>query len=259
MVSNRKKYNLLNNLNEKPSINYILGSLVIALLAITVSCFFDDPWKDNDNWRIIIVTLLSTIATVCIANIGWEAKVKEVFARDILDMVDISRNIVNSGIVTVYPKFSELEWDDLLKSARDITAVMTYSTTWGKENMDLIKQAVINGCQFTVILPDYDNERVIDNLKFRFGDDINVKSRIIDAKKTYSDLGAKILLYNGTFQNSYYIVDNFGIMASFNHLPRIGEHSPDVPVIKAIKPGSFFNYITEEVQAIKKNSKEIEE
>ena len=60
----------------------------------------------NDSLRIFLLTLLSTIATVILANVLWEVIAKDNFAKSILEQVKISENIAQSGIDTVYVDFA---------------------------------------------------------------------------------------------------------------------------------------------------------
>ena len=56
----------------------------------------------NDALRIFLLTLLSTIATVILANVLWEVIAKDNFAKSILEQVKISENIAQSGLDFIY-------------------------------------------------------------------------------------------------------------------------------------------------------------
>ena len=62
----------------------------------------------------------------------------------------------------------------------------------------------------------------------------------------YSELGAKVYLYNKSLQATYYVMDTVAFMAFFKHSPG----KATVPYIRAESNGSFYNYIETEQAAI---------
>lgn len=255
-MKKNKRSRILANLSSSRSGVSIGLSIAGAVTFALITTFFQEPWKYYDNWRIFIVTILSTSATVLIANIAWEVIVKKNFARDVVELTGLSENIRESGIELVLENFSDMDsdWESILASAKSIVAVFSYSVTWGRNQAKNLKKAHDCGCSFTVILPNYNEEEVIRNLKFRFGTENDVRQKIVDAIAVYSELGASVRLYNGAFTTSYYLVDDIGIIAPFNHQKAVGGHSPQVPVVKAVKSGFIYDFISKEVSSIMENS-----
>lgn len=251
----KKKYNrkVLANATEKNSgrkIAIILGAFIVGCVCIIVSSFFSNPWKNYDNWRILINVGLSTLATVAFASVAWEGVAKYAFSRDVIDMVGISDSIKNSGVFAIESSFSSIEWDEILCNAKSITAVFTYSTKWGKDNREIILHAVQNACQFRVVLPNTAAPGVLDALNFRFSGVDNLNGKVGDAEQFYKSLGAEIGHYSKTIQCSYYLIDDIAVMVPFNHQKEYGGHTPSVPAFLASKPGHLYYYIATEVKAI---------
>ena len=236
--------------NEKRKTLIICVAVIIGLLCIIISTFISSPWNQYDNYRIMINTVLSTIATVAFASIAWEAWCKYAFSRDIIDMVGISDNLAKSGVFAIENSFYDIAWNELLVGRKSITVVISYSTKWGQSNQELIKEAIKAGCVLTVALPDTNNSKLIEALSYRFEGVENIKERIHDAEKYYQSLGAKITYYQKSLQTSFYLIDEIGILVPFNHQAAHGGHAPSVPAFISHKPGFIYDYVEREVSAI---------
>ena len=247
---NYKIFSSATKKKEPYKLAIILGAILFGCICIVVSSFFSTPWEKLDNWRILINTVLSTLATVAFASVAWEGKVKYLFSRDVVDMVGISERLIESGIFAVEESFSDVEWADLIEGAKSITAVFTYSTKWGKDNRDRIKTAVENGCKVVVALPDINSSGLIENLKYRFSGVSDVKTEIEKAEEFYLSIGAKIQYYSRAITSSFYLIDDVGIIVPFNHQKAFGGHAPSVPAFMSLKPGYIYRFIEKEVTAI---------
>lgn len=238
-------------------------AVCIGLICIIATSFpwLSKPWKQCDNWRIFLNSVFSTIATVSFASVAWETIAKYTFSRDVVDMAGLSENIRNSGVITIEEKFSNIKWDELLPGKESIIAVFSYSTTWGKNNAEMIKQvskmntdSTDGGKGVFVVLPDPNNEELMTSLKYRFTGVTNLEEKIREAEDYYLSLGAEIEYHTKAITNSFYILDNeIAVMASFTHQEAIGGHTKNgVPAIITRKPGFIFDYIFNEVKGIRK-------
>ena len=228
----------------------ILGAIIVGCGFIILSSFFSELWEKHDNWRVLFNVAFSTIATVSFASVAWEGIIKYAFSRDVIDTVGISERLVNSGVFAIEESFSDIEWTEILDGAKSITAVFTYSTRWGKDYRESLEKAVKNKCSMIIALPDVNAPGMLDALKYRFPKGGDFEKKITDAEKYYSNLGAEIKHYSKAITNSYYLIDDIGIMAPFNHQKDSGGHSPSVPAIICLKPGFIYQFIQIEVAAI---------
>lgn len=80
------------------------------------------------------------------------------------------------------------------------------------------------------------------NLTFQFN--------IIESAEKFMEYGALVYLYNGTFQNSYYLTENISIMSLFNHHIEKGT----VPALKVRNGGSLYKFVCNDLIEIEKNS-----
>lgn len=243
------------NQKNKNAIISILVSSLLAVIAIAISCFFGTPWRECDNFRIIICTLLASVAAVLFANIFWDVLIKNRFAEQLFLLAEISENIKKSGIEEINMDFGNIGWNTELDGAMKLEAAFTYSTRWGKNNTKLFKSLLDSGCQIDLFLPDPENVKIIESLNQRFHQ-TDTKKKIEEAIEYYLDLKFNVFLYDGCFQNSYYKTEKMAIMSGFNHKTSQGKVHEGVPYFKVNAKGELYKYVSAEIESIRKNSKQ---
>ena len=160
----------------------------------------------------------------------------------------LNQNIEQSGVDHIDTDFSSINWRSELTKTHNFTAIFTYAQTWRNANrVALQKFTAKKKNKFTVIMPDYENDDIMAEFDRRYNYDAGkTKSLIREAIIDYSELGAKVYLYNKSLQATYYVMDNVALMAFFKHSPG----KATVPYIRAESNGSFYNYIETEKAAI---------
>ncbi len=249
---------MLSELKEK-NWKTIIGSIVFSII-----CFILVEWvipEIKDNGIVSFLTsITSTVAAAFLVNVLWELFAKKGFAELIYQITQISQNIEKSGIDNVDMDFSCIDWKHELCSTQNFTAVFTYARTWRNSNNATLKEYAkkvnkrrgnrVRG-SFTIIMPDYENDRIMEEFDRRFQyDSGKTKSLIQESAKEYNELGAKVFLFDGSLHASYYLLDNVGFMSFFNH----AKEKNTVPVIRAENKGTFYEYISTEVDNIRKNA-----
>lgn len=231
---------------------------VAAFVGLFILIFFYIDKISNESLRIFLITLLSTVDTVILANVLWELIAKQNFALSLLRLVKISENIEQSGIETVYIDFLKIDWEAELRRTKTLTTLFTYAATWRESN----RAALTNFLQgkghkrhvMKAIVPDPNIEVNMDEFDRRFNyPKGETKKRIEDCIDFFSKMNAQVFLYNGTIQSSYYRFDNVCFMSFFNHSKEKGI----VPAIKAEKGGNFYNFICNDIDAILRQSKRV--
>lgn len=223
-----------------------LGCFVIIM--ILNFCAVDKI--SNDALRIFLLTLLSTIATVILANVLWEVIAKDNFAKSILEQVKISENIAQSGIDTVYVDFRTIDWCKEFENTKAFTAAFVYAYSWRSSNDVYIKKFVSkpSRCKkMNIIVPDPENTAIMADFDRRFNfESGDTKKKVEDCIKYFVDLGATVYLYSGTLQASYYKMDKDCIMSFFTHTKEKGT----VPALRAAKNGNMYNYISKDLDSL---------
>lgn len=227
----------------------------ILFLTVFLIVFFGISAIPNDTLKTFLTSLLSTVDTVILANVLWELLAKERFAKSLLDLVNISQNIANSGIETVFVNFLNIDWKREIKHTKNMTVVFTYAATWRESNRETLKgfskkkHHVLN-----VIVPDCENEEIMEDFDRRFSfQQGETKHRIEECIIFFHNLHANIFLYQGTLHSSYYLLDNIAFMSFFRHSKEKGE----VPALKIQKNGHMYSFVEKEIDEMIKNSTKV--
>ena len=128
----------------------------------------------------------------------------------------------------VYKEFTDIDWKVLFKDSKNVICFFTYAYSWRSNNRSALNMLKEQGTSITIILPNYNNDSVVDalNQDFKYGkyaqsgeDGISkeVKNLIQEAETYFKNFGATVKLYNGNIKTTYYLVDNKCIMAPFKH------------------------------------------
>ena len=243
-------------------------TIVISIVS-SVICFIAVEWGvpliNNEGIKSFLGSLISTVAAAFLVNVLWELFAKKGFAEIVYQIAQISQNIEKSGIDYVEMDFSCIDWKHELHNTQNFIAVFTYARTWRNSNSVALKEYVekinkkrgnrANG-SFTIIMPDYENEKIMEEFDRRFQYESGKTKRLIqESIKEYISLGAKVFLFNGSLHAGYYLLDNVAFMSFFNHT----KEKSTVPFIRTESKGTFYNYICTEVENIKKNSRQVSE
>ncbi len=222
--------------------------LSISLLGIS-GCWVNRI--SNDFTRILLLTVLTSAATAAMANTLWEAVAKHHFAREVLELVNMSESIVSSGIERVFPSFLRIDWKDELARSKSFDAVLVYGRTWRESNRDILADYAKRGTM-RVILPNPWNAESMAELDRRFSYESGRTRQLIEECMTFfRNLEVEVLFFDRTLQASYYRTDHACYMSFFPHR----KEKDIVPAIKAVPEGNFHRYISGEIDAIVKQSK----
>ena len=242
---------MYNDLTKGNLVTIIL-SLIAAFISFLIAVYVIPLITRNDQIILFLTTIVSTIGAAFLVNLLWEIFAKKRFAESIFDVAKISKNIEQSGVDHIDTDFSSINWKAELSKTHNFTAIFTYAQTWRNSNRVAIQSFTRKKKNnFIVIMPDYENDEIMAEFDRRYNyDSGKTKSLIQEAVMDYSELGAKIYLYNKSLQATYYVMDNVALMAFFKHSP--GKST--VPYIRAESTGSFYDYIEAEKKAILSSS-----
>ena len=207
----------------------------------------------------ICLNLISTVAALLGVSIVWELMCKNSFAREILNLGKVTDNYIDSGIEHVYERFKEIDWNIELRDVKELTIFITYGSTWRNYNRYLINNKDKKN-KFTVILPNFNNKNLIDELdrRFCYGNYCDVSEKSIvsklikDAAQDFKQMGWKVKLYDGTICTSYYLYGEKCICAPFKH----DVEKSDVPAIKSSKGGTYYEFCKKDIDSLFATSKE---
>ena len=226
-------------------------SLVAILVLFFMLVFIDVQWKTESIWKTPILTFIGAVQTSILATALWDYLAKKAFAKEMLELANISSNASESGLLYVYKDFLDIEWSKILENTKTLKLAVTYANTWRESNRAKLKAFIEAGNTVTVFLPDLHDDNVKKKLALRFETTSQaIEQKILTSYEGFMTLGATILLYKGCFQTTYYLFDDKAIMSVFNHKKEKGT----VPSILVSKAGSLYKYINDELNAIQKRS-----
>lgn len=238
----------------KEKLNYkILAFSLIAIIVVLIFLFLlYNPWKSQDTLRVILVTFLSTFLSMLLAFGIWELVAKRSFAKDLLDLVQISGNLLDSGIVSIFSNFLNTDFHSLISSCDNkITIAFSYGRTWRETNRDVLQSFVQRGGEIEVFLPNHSNDDLMHVLDVRFKYDAGrTRDLIVESEREFTKLGANVYLFNGLFQSSYYLLDDNALLSIYNHNKTKGY----VPAFLIGESGSLHDFVLSEIDEIRSNS-----
>lgn len=250
-----------NNVRTKLlSLIFVCCCLLLLVIAFLVNYF----WTVQGNIvKDLITNICISVASILGLSAAWEIVCKRSFAREVLELSNVSNNYIDSGIVHVYKSFKNIEWEKELDGVKNFTVFLCYGYTWRRQNEKILEYFAGKN-NFIVVLPNYMDAKLVDELDRRFSYGIyssksnehqSVMIKIEDAAKAFSKMGAEVKLHTGTLCSSYYFMDEKCIFVPYrNCIEQI-----DVPAIKSNSDGSFFAFCTNDMKRILENAQDWKE
>lgn len=239
---------------------WCIVGLVFFIIPFVVDYVLDtvDCSIGTDNLFIVLINnIFPAISTICFFSGAWEILNKRSFAKEVLELSNVSENYIESGITHVYKEFTEIDWKTLFKGAKKVTFFFTYAYSWRSNNrtaIDLLKE---QKTEITIILPDYNDAGIVNALNYDFkyasyaeegsgNETKDVRDLIKESETYYKKIGASVKLYSGNIRSTYYFIDDVCIFAPFKH----GGKKSSVPAIKCKKGGTFYSFCERDLSAI---------
>ncbi|PXV93382.1 hypothetical protein C8E03_102150 [Lachnotalea glycerini] len=234
--------------------------VIICLVLVIAGFMVDTLWATSDNiYKSLLLVIMSTGASIFGAAAAWEVICKRSFAKEILNLGGVTDNYIESGIEHIYTKFKDVNWQNELKDVKEFTVFLSYGYTWRNQNRQIL-ETLGHKYGFTVILPDYHDTELVDELDRRFGygkysnpgdKKTSMADQIRSAAKDFLSMGGKVKLFNGTICSTYYLYDIKCLYAPFKH----DKKKIDVPAIRC-SSGMFYDFCIKDMTAILEASRE---
>lgn len=178
-------------------------------------------------------------------------------SEDILAKITISGSIDDAGLVGITMQPRNIDWDGLFGKVSEIDVFFTYGRTWRNSNSNLLDQFIRrSGCRLRVILPNPENDVILQELSNRFSKSPEeFRNLINEATKDYLKMreigekhGAKVELWHASVTPMFtiYRFDKAVILALGSYKSAKG----DVPHLICKPEGSFYKYATGEFETL---------
>lgn len=197
----------------------------------------------------LILSQLGTLLSVTLSlTLIWELFIKNLFLNEILEKMNISVNISKAGVVDITNDFFKLNWEQYFNNAQEIDLLFSYAHSWrGSHTQDFYK---LNNSQIRVILPDYNESHILNELSIRFNmTQENLKENIKDAERFFINLSnstnnnIKIYMLKIPILFTYYRFGKIGIITTYSHLR---QRKAPIPIFVFEKNGFLFDLFANE-------------
>jgi len=235
----------------KTNWKYFFFALVLFIVLHLLALSIDTYVSDQIHFKFIIVSILYTLASTAAVFLIWEVAAKKTFMKEVINLTNLSNNLVSSGIEYYYENFRDIDWRVLLSGQKEFIICIVYGDWFYRRVEDQLKKFHKNGGKITIIFPDFNNEEVISMYARRFHMPIEkVIEHIVESIAFFERFDPEIFLFEGNLQNSYYKIGDLALISFFNHQ----KEQSTVPAILLGKDGDMYNYVLGELSAIKDRS-----
>lgn len=232
--------------------------LVCGLLILIAQLVIGYYWKDAESEaiRYFVLSITSTVASILIVSAVWEWFCKIAFAKQIQLNLNISERIIDSGIKNVIT-FRDINWKEELTNVNDFIICVRFGNDWRNYHNDNINNYLNSGSRMIVILPDFNDDRVLNSLLLIYpknhGNDNTIdeiRKQIENSASDYKNLGVKVLLFPEVFNTSFYRLDKTIFYSPYSH----DVSETQLPALK-LSDGTLYNFYNNEIEKIINNSK----
>ena len=202
----------------------------------------------RDFGSILIVTL--TVLTL------WELALRRSFRDELLNVVNLSRQIHDAGLLNLPWSPLDIDWKTLINQASEIDIIFAYGKTWRGNNkpflVDFMKKS---SSKMRIVLPDHESNHVIDELTERSSKKTSaeLKEKIKNAEDHFIALSegeeakGKLKLWRMNIAPVFalYRFDDIVIISIYSHKKLVG-----VPHLVCKKGGQVFDFATTQLETI---------
>jgi hypothetical protein len=178
-------------------------------------------------------------------------------SEDVLSKITISSSIDNAGLIDITMQPRNLNWDDLFDKVNEIDVFFTYARTWRNVNNNLLDQFIRRkGCRLRVVLPDPENNVILQELSNRFAKSPEeFRNLIHEATKDYLKMreiggkyGTTVEIWHASVTPMFtiYRFDKTVILALGSYKSAKG----DVPHLICQPEGTLYKYATGEFETL---------
>jgi len=231
--------------------NTLAVIVISGAFALVGSGLFYITYNNTDFWYALGAQI--GIAFIAIGSLSfvWELFLTKLLKKEVYALIKMKDNFDSSGISEIYEDFSRIDWKPLFESVnKRLDLFFMMARTWTNNNRTLLDIIADKDVEVNVILPDLDDEKTKESLKYRLKPDYEIEDierKITKIRETYEHIfsGKKAHLQIWYYQKplvfSIYRFDDEVIFALNSH-----SGSPPVPAFK-FKKGSIYEFLNEEI------------
>lgn len=191
----------------------------------------------------------------------WELAGKRALADEMYERFGTSSDVRTAGLIGIGSSYvSDPDWETYFSGVTRLDIVVAYAHTWRNQHLPQLREVASRAdARIRVYLPDPDDSEGISVLAYRFGYDAErLKRNIEEARQEFTRLatpnGADVqVLYRPAYSVfSFYRFDSVAVVTLYSHSR---ERQPNVPTFVCKAGGSLFNFVYEELVALRNMSR----
>ncbi|MFG1916773.1 hypothetical protein [Micromonospora sp. NPDC048898] len=220
-------------------------------------------WRSNQSLRTLMEQLGGLLIVSSLLSTLWELVGKRAFAQEVLEDMRISAEIEASGLKRISTQFfDDAAWEQCFKGVEKLDIFAAYAQTWRNMNLArLQKVAARSKGRIRIYLADPEDAPTMVTLSNRFGTEPEeLRRRIWATKEGFEELrvsggaSVEVFFWPGDRVYTFYRFDNRAIMSMYKHNKG---RSPILPTIMCESGGSLFQFVYDELRAIRDESRPV--
>ncbi|NOK62418.1 MAG: hypothetical protein GFH27_549293n152 [Chloroflexi bacterium AL-W] len=247
---------------ERTNLRTAVVTLIVLMFGVAL-LYISTSWqwlKDRSAIQSVTEQLGGLlIASVALALI-WELVAKRAFLSELMSEARLAEEIRNAGIVTVPRDFyRDIDWPQLFQRTKQLDIYFAYGRTWrGANRNELLTLAKRSDVQIRVVLPDPENNTIVEDLAKRFDmSPETLRLTIKEASKDFIDIfsGEEAVVEFSLWYLSLsplfsmYRFDYTTILTFHKHRP---DRVTDIPILVVEEGGTFYKFLQDEFTAFTK-------
>lgn len=204
--------------------------------------------------QLVVSSLSSAALTTGGLAFVWDLSSRRAFASEIIERVQLSHAVVNSGLTNLGRDWQKIiHWDEAIRNARSIDIVVAYSERWYQRSETAFREALNSkGTTLRVFIADPENEDTLNQLRDRFPDRSTARIRqkiqetvaFLEREADTKAGSLQIHYYSSPLDYALYRFDNIAVVTLYT---RQGRHV-SVPAFAFDTSGSLGGFFTSEIE-----------
>jgi len=213
-------------------------------------------WQGHETLRTLIRDFGSILIVTLTVLIVWEVALRRSFRDELLNVVGLSRQIHDAGLVNLPWSPLDIPWKELILKSNEIDLLLAYGKTWRGNNKQFLCEFLQKpSSRLRVVLPDHTADHVVEELTERSskrtteelrGKIENAEDHFIALASDYSAKGHLTLWrMNIAPVFALYRFDDIVIISFYSHKKLVG-----VPHLVCKKGGQIFDFALTQLETI---------
>jgi hypothetical protein len=243
-------------------------SLLIVFFTVIIIFITEMDWfmkllynKEEDThymfWKFGLQNISFFLMGLATINLFWELSMKRDFSNEILEKVNLSTDIKDSGIIKIrksFQKISQEDWDDLLKvNIKFLKLFFSSSTVWRRHHLKALEKLNFKQKTIEIYMPNFKNEELLKALSLKDNETPKeIKSKIKGTYDFFQKLQKqnsklKIILVDEVPIMTFYMNNERIIIATYSLISK----EEDVPTFIANSKGFLYQFANREIKHLK--------